>query len=324
MKDSRRSPRLSWCLPLVLVLASTPGAPLLWAAVPDTETPPEVVIETTEDEAPPPQQPTPRDQKRLAKEARIAEYLRKREERRAMRESGVAAGQEAPAERPAVVQQRPDRQPSETAASEPGSRPERPAHGRVSRLPRNLARAQENIRSTPLGLDPTVQVYLDRIDRQEASAEQLAAFGNFLAENGLARDALQYYDIALNLQPRDSLLWTNAGTLHRQVGDVGAALSAYYRALSINPNNAMAHYNVGALLDSQGKYEESLEEYKIALSLDPTLGDPAYNPQAANNERLLAVKLLLYHEQAGSLGLPLSEVPGGQLQEAEAQEEPEE
>ena len=56
--------------------------------------------------------------------------------------------------------------------------------------------------------------------------------------------------------------------------------------------------------------------FKIALTLDPTLGDPAYNPQAANNERLLAVKMLLYREQVGTLGLPLSDVEGGELDDS--------
>ena len=52
---------------------------------------------------------------------------------------------------------------------------------------------------------------------------------------------------------------------------------------------------------------------KIALTLDPTLGDPSVNPAAANNDRLMTVRMLIYREAAGSAGLPLAEVPSGAL-----------
>ena len=45
-----------------------------------------------------------------------------------------------------------------------------------------------------------------------------------------------------------------------------------------------------------------------ALVLDPSLADPRKNPQVVNNENLMAVKLLIYQNQAGSLGLPLLQI----------------
>ena len=83
--------------------------------------------------------------------------------------------------------------------------------------------------------------------------------------------------------------------------------------LGIDPNHAYAHYNLGAVLDEMGEYDYAVDEYKLALTIDPTLGDPAFNPQAANNEKLMAVRLLLYKEQAGNLGLPLVTVPNGEI-----------
>ena len=82
-------------------------------------------------------------------------------------------------------------------------------------------------------------------------------------------------------------------------------------ALAIDPTIAFAHYNLGATFDKMGKYEKAVQEYKFALTLDPSLGDPASNPQAASNDRLLAVKLLIYQEQIGNKGLPLADIPDG-------------
>jgi tetratricopeptide (TPR) repeat protein len=255
------------------------------------------------------QQSAKEEAKERAKQARIEDYLRKKEERRARRE--MPGSQEA---KPQEVEA-----PVDTKAGTEVEKPrkkkakaEKPTAARVD-MPRGLARVQESLRRGDIGQDPTVRAYLDLIDRGEASPQQLAAFGNFLAQNGMRRDAMEYYAVALGMEREDPILWMNVGTLHRQMQEFSMAASAYSRTLSLDPNNAFAHYNLGSVLDEMGKYEEAIEEYKEALTLDPTLGDPAYNPAAANNEQLLAVKLMLYQEQTGTLGLPLMDLPGGGL-----------
>jgi len=242
---------------------------------------------------------TSEEARQRAKEERIAEYLRKKEERRAKREQTRAAREKAAAN-PA---------PDRTTPKPP------PVHSYDlplnENLPRTLAEAQRNVRRTLLGQDPTVQTYLDMVDVQAASPQQLAALGNFLAEAGMTAEALEYYLTAVALDDTDAIILGNLGTLYRQLGKHNAAMRAYRAALSLDPNNAPVHYNLGATLDDLNKYEEAIAEYKRALSLDPSLADPRVNPQAANNQSLIAVQLMLYRERAGSLGLPMVDVPGG-------------
>ena len=104
---------------------------------------------------------------------------------------------------------------------------------RSSSLPRGLARAQANVRLTVLAQDPTVQEYLVMIDEQRASAHQLAAFGSFLAQNGMVREGLEYYDAALGIDGSDPLLWINAGTLQLKSANMSAARTNFSRALSL-------------------------------------------------------------------------------------------
>jgi tetratricopeptide (TPR) repeat protein len=246
-----------------------------------------------------------KEAKEQARQARIEEYLRKREERRAQR----AREREREQEEQMAGQEPVD---LSTFAEEASGATMSPVEGAVE-LPPRMARVQEIVRTGPLGRDPSVQRYLALIDRAEASPHQLAAFGNFLESNGWPEGAIVYYEVALSLADDDPVLWLNAGTLYRKLGEPKTAVDAYVKTLRLDPNNARAHYNLGAVFDEQGKYQDALEEYKIALLLDPSLGDPATNPQVAHNERLLAVKLMLYQEQKGSTGLPLAEVPGGGL-----------
>lgn len=247
--------------------------------------------------------PEPKSEKQKAKEARIEEYLRKKEERLAEKEAREFA----------KLNQQAEAREAATEASA-GSEAVTPS----SQLPKELAMAQEAVRASSVGQDPSVLRYLDQIDRQEASAYELAAFGNFLAESGLRPEALVYYSVAIDLVRDDPLLWLNLGSLHRQMGDYSAAMTAYGQVLRLDSNNALAHYNVATVLDTQRKYEDAIEAYAVALTLDPALGDPRQNPQAANNPRLLAVKLMLYRQGAGSVGTPLVPIPEEQLSKEQA------
>jgi len=244
--------------------------------------------------------PTPPDDKAKAKQARIEEYLRKKEERLAQKDAQRK-------EREAARQtEQAEQQKLEAQATAP-------APGSKGKLPRDLAAAQNAVRESSIGQDPTIQRYLDLIDRQEADAHQLAAFANFLADAGLLPEALLYYSVALDLERDDPVLWVNAGTLQRRSGQLSAAEHSFSRALQIDSNNALAHYNLGTIYEEQGRYDNAMEAYTVALMLDPSLGDPRVNPQAANNKSLLAVKLRLYKQQAGSIGTPLVAVPEGTL-----------
>jgi len=268
------------------------------------------------------------DEARQAQEERIQEYLRKREERRAQKERArlereAAAASEAAAGAAvgagAVESTRTDEVVVDAESSKKQKKKKRKADSEYV-LPKELALAQETVRRSHLGDQPMVLGYLDLIDNFEASPYQLAAFGSFLAEHGLLQEAIVYYDVALSIEGNDPVLWLNLGTLLRQAGQYNDAISAYVETLSLDSNNAMAHYNLGAVLDAKGKYDSAIEEYKLALQLDPRLADPTVNPQAASNPRLRTVQMMIYQES--SLGMPLVDVPGGELEES-ADERPE-
>ena len=260
-----------------------------------------------------------RNAREQARQERINEYLKKKEERRLERmQSDAQRAADRTAKAIDAEQEALGMKVAGTAtvtmttqkSSKPSKRNRRQANaGVASDLPRSLATAQENVRRSRLGQNPTVQTYLEMVENREASPQHLGAFGNFLAESGMRQEALEYYAVALALEQNDPVLWMNVGTIHRQLGEHREAAAAYATVLSIDVTNASAHYNLGATLDELGKYEDAIHEYTEALKLDPSLGDPTVNPQAANNERLVEVKLMLYRSETGSKGLPLLDVP---------------
>jgi tetratricopeptide (TPR) repeat protein len=170
---------------------------------------------------------------------------------------------------------------------------------------KNLAKEAERLRAGLAGKDPVVVAFLDKIERGEAVASDLNAFATYLAKKGLAHNALPIEQEAVRLDPKNSLLWLNVGTLQRDLGHRSEAMSSYKKSLTLDPNNALTHYNIGALLDAEGSYDAAIESYRTALTLDPTLADPRKNPQILNNRHQTALSILVYRQKAGALGLPL-------------------
>jgi len=169
----------------------------------------------------------------------------------------------------------------------------------------SLTKTLEVMRRGPLGSEHDAVAYMDLIASGGASAAQVNDFAAYVAKRGMPKAAATIQDYAVKLDPGNATLWANLGTILRTEGSLGHATSAYKKALAIDPANALAHYNLGAVYDAEKNYDAAIEEYRRALVLDPELADPRKNPQVVNNELLLAVKLQIYNEQAGALGLPL-------------------
>lgn len=164
------------------------------------------------------------------------------------------------------------------------------------------------VRKSAIGGEPNVGAYLDLMTAGKAKAAQVNDFAAYVAKRGMPKVALSFQQYALRLEPQNTTLWMNLGTIQRTTLDFGPAATSFKKAITFDPINALAHYNLGAVYDAQGHYDDAIEEYRRALVLDPGLSDPRKNPQVVNNENLLAVQLEIYHSQSASLGLPLLQV----------------
>jgi tetratricopeptide (TPR) repeat protein len=172
-------------------------------------------------------------------------------------------------------------------------------------LDASLTKTLDVLRRGPLGEEHDAVAYMDLIAGGGATPAQVNDFAAYVAKRGMPKAALTIQEHAIHMDPNNATLWANLGTIRRTSGSLGPAVTAYKKAIAIDPGNALAHYNLGAVYDAQKNYDDAIEEYRRALVLDPDLADPRKNPQVVNNENLLAVKLQIYSNQAGSMGLPL-------------------
>jgi len=199
----------------------------------------------------------------------------------------------------------------ETAESEPQSKTGEEPTGSAQPDPApilpdsSLTKTIGMLRASPIGSEPNSVAYFDLIGAGRATAPQVNDLAAYLAKRGMPKVAVAFQEYALRLDPLNSTLWQNLGTIQRTNGALSSAATAFKKAIAIDAANALAHYHLGAVYDAEKNYDAAIEEYRRALVLDPGLGDPRKNPQVVNNENLLAVKLQIYQNQAGSLGLPL-------------------
>jgi len=108
-----------------------------------------------------------------------------------------------------------------------------------------------------------------------------------LQSRQLYDQALDEYNLALQLDPNNASILVNLGTAYQAKGDFDNATVRYKQALQLDPNNSSAKQGLqtasaqsqdkqlkdistaGDILFKQGKYDEALQKYKQLLDLNP-------------------------------------------------------
>ncbi|MBX5482876.1 MAG: tetratricopeptide repeat protein [Myxococcaceae bacterium] len=90
---------------------------------------------------------------------------------------------------------------------------------------------------------------------------------------------------AAELTPKLSSVFNNLGLVRCELGQWTDALDAFDRALSLNPRDVHALYNRAAALSQLNRHEESLTTLEAILEIDPSFG-PARASRKSTLERL--------------------------------------
>lgn len=97
--------------------------------------------------------------------------------------------------------------------------------------------------------------------------------GNFRADNGDNRAALEDYDRAIRLKGTQPEFFINRGNTLRTLGDRNAAIADYSKAIDLDPKNATAWFNRSIAYAQLGKRDLAAQDRARAIKLDPTLAE---------------------------------------------------
>ncbi len=93
--------------------------------------------------------------------------------------------------------------------------------------------------------------------------------GDTLLKQQHYAQALQAYEEALRIDPRNFHAWNGKGTALYSQGNYKKALEAYHRATEIDPGSAVVWVSAGLALNRLQRYQQALVHFERALSIDP-------------------------------------------------------
>jgi len=93
--------------------------------------------------------------------------------------------------------------------------------------------------------------------------------GDELRKQQRYSQALQAYEEALRMDPRNFYAWNGKGTTLYNQGNYKKALEAYSRATEIDPGNAIVWVSAGLVLNRLQRYQQALVHFERALSIEP-------------------------------------------------------
>jgi tetratricopeptide (TPR) repeat protein len=100
--------------------------------------------------------------------------------------------------------------------------------------------------------------------------------GIALAKKGRIDEAIANLQTVLEDYPNDAKARYNLGTALLKKGDSQSAIAAFEKALSIQSRYPSAHYSLGMALDDSGRIDEAIAHYQEAVQEDPQFAEAYY------------------------------------------------
>jgi len=118
-----------------------------------------------------------------------------------------------------------------------------------------------------IGMLRMLQLVIDQNPKEKKAFLEL---GYFYQER-LDPLAIQYYQNALSIDPKDKEINYNLAKLYQDLGDLEAAIQQYNTILTFDPQNVLSFNNIGFInLYFLDKYDEAIAYFTKAIDIDST------------------------------------------------------
>jgi predicted O-linked N-acetylglucosamine transferase (SPINDLY family) len=95
--------------------------------------------------------------------------------------------------------------------------------------------------------------------------------GNALKDLDRRGEALDCYELAIELKPDYAEAYANLGVVYYELGNIEKSLSSYDRAVGIKSDYAEAYFNRGSVLRSIQRFEPAVADFDKAAALQPDI-----------------------------------------------------
>ncbi len=111
----------------------------------------------------------------------------------------------------------------------------------------------------------------------EFTAKDFFYLGVTFQQQGKYKKAIDYYDKAIEHNPKSADAYYNRGIAKRALGDYKAAIADYDKAIEYNPKSVDAYYSRGIAKRALGDYKAAIADYDKAIEHNPKSADAYYN-----------------------------------------------
>lgn len=101
--------------------------------------------------------------------------------------------------------------------------------------------------------------------------------GVALVIEGKYNEAIEAFNKAIELNPKDAVAYNNRGAAYGQSGNYKQQIEDSSRALQLNPKDAVAFNNRGVAYGELGNYGQEIEDCTKAIELNPKLAMAYYH-----------------------------------------------
>jgi tetratricopeptide (TPR) repeat protein len=118
-------------------------------------------------------------------------------------------------------------------------------------------------------LEEAAAAYEEAFAAGGESAEIAFNLGNVLFALGRKREAIEWFEVALEADPQYVEAWNNLASAHAELDEWPQAIAAGCRAVDLHFDYPDAHYNLAQAYRGAGRRQEALRHARIYLKFDP-------------------------------------------------------
>jgi tetratricopeptide (TPR) repeat protein len=122
--------------------------------------------------------------------------------------------------------------------------------------------------------------------------------GQFLLDHGRLDEAIDQFQVALNIDPRYPMARTNLGIALTKKGRLDEAIAHLQTVLKDYPNDAKAHHNLGIALARKGDSPSAIAAFEKALSIQSRYPSAHYNLGMALDDSGRIDDAIAHYQQA--------------------------
>ncbi|MEA2022204.1 MAG: tetratricopeptide repeat protein [Candidatus Caldatribacteriota bacterium] len=117
-------------------------------------------------------------------------------------------------------------------------------------------------------IDQAIKEFQDVVKRFPADAKCYSKLGACFACQKRFKQAKEYIEKAINLNPKFSEPYNNLGNIFLEEKNYKKAVELYEKAINLNPDYAAAHSNLGLAYKKLNQYVKAVRSFKKAAEID--------------------------------------------------------